>query len=62
MLTGTWTNDKTDLELIISRVYHQGDEKVKVKGTLRNKRNGIVYESKNYSLSVKFFEENQRVE
>lgn len=61
MITGTWTSDATDLELIIVKVHHQSPERTKVAGILRNKKNGLVYEHKNYSLSPRFFQVNRRL-
>lgn len=46
----TYTNNKTDLKLYILKVPYYNKEYVKVKGSLINKRNEILYETKNYKL------------
>lgn len=47
----TYTNDVSDLAIkILNHVYYSSKGYVKFKGLLYNKRNGIVYETKNYKL------------
>jgi deoxyhypusine synthase len=58
---GVWTNDQTHLELKIYKVFVNNDNYIKVKATLRNKVNGIVYETKTYKLTNEFFEVNRKV-
>lgn len=48
-----WTSDNTDLALYITKVSYENNEYLKVKGMLYNKRNNIVYETKNYKLYKK---------
>lgn len=55
-----YTNDSTDLALIVLSVkYHSPSGYKKVKGLLFNKKNGIVYENrKNYKLTKQFLKWN----
>ena len=47
----TYTCDTSDLAIkVLNHVYYSGKGYVKFKGLLYNKRNGIVYETKNYKL------------
>lgn len=47
---GKYTNDTSDLLIEIIRIYYQSDEYYKVYARLKNKRNGLVYETKAFTL------------
>ena len=50
----TYTADNTDLKVKIINIRYQNDKYARVKLTLVNKRNGIVYEvNKNYKIYKK---------
>ena len=55
-----YTNDSTDLALKVLKLQFHNKEKgyKKVKALLFNKKNGIIYERKAYTLSAKFFKWN----
>ena len=47
----TYTNDMTHLALKVIRIQFIHPKYTKIKGILFNKYNGIVYETKNYSIN-----------
>lgn len=46
----SYTNNKSDLKLYIINVSYYNDEYIKVKASLINKFNDIIYETRNYKL------------
>ena len=46
----TYTNDISDLAVTITKVYYESKDYFKVKATIFNKRNKIIYETKNFKL------------
>ena len=57
-----YTNDTTDLAVkILTFRYRYPDGRVKAKVSVFNKFNKIVYETKNVTLSPRFFEWNYRI-
>ena len=47
---GHYEADNSDLAIDIFKIRYQSDKYAKVKATLYNKKNGIIYETKNYKL------------
>jgi len=59
---GEWTNEYTDLVLIVKKVHHRyEDGTVKIRYRLLNKKNGIEYENRNGKLPSTFFKINKRI-
>jgi hypothetical protein len=46
-----YTNDRSDLKVFIVKVQYKNSDYIKFKGILINKKNNIVYETKNYKVS-----------
>ena len=46
----TYTNDVTDLKLYVIKKSYEDAKRVKIRGTLFNRYNGISYETKNYTI------------
>lgn len=46
----TYTNDTADLKLYVLKKPYEDSKRVKIRGSLINKNNDIVYETKNYTI------------
>ena len=47
---GTYTNETTDLAITIKNIHYENSEYYKVRAIIFNKKNGTVYEHKQYKL------------
>jgi len=47
----TYTNNTSDLVIKVLSIYYENATIVKIRGKLFNKRNGLVYEQKQFDLS-----------
>jgi len=45
-----YSNNRSDIYININKIYFEHEDYYKIKGTLVNKRNAIVYETKGYKL------------
>ena len=52
-----YINNISYLKFVVHNVYHQTDTYVKCRGSLINKRNGILYETKNHKLDKKLIKD-----
>ena len=52
-----YTNTVSDLKFVAHNIYYETDTYVKCKGSLINKRNGILYETRSFKLDKKLIKD-----
>lgn len=58
----SYTNSLSDLKFVVHNIYYVGETYIKCKGSLVNKRNGIVYETKSFRLDKKLIQDWREIE